>query len=68
MNKLDKKWPKLFTCPTDAEGVAKDDLGAMVFNPFFSNREKMVNDFCEGCWSCDMAEQCPGPGEYRPAK
>jgi hypothetical protein len=56
-------WARLFTCPTDAEGVRKDDLGDTVFNPVFSNKAKMIAD-CEGCADCDMLDECPGPVEY----
>ena len=60
---LDQRWPQLFTCPTDAEGVAKDDLGETVFNPVFSNLEKLRNN-CDGCGECDMILECPGPVGY----
>lgn len=62
--KLDKTWPQLFTCPTDEVGLKKDDLGHSLFNPVFSDREKMVNCGCEGCKDCDMQDECPGPVEY----
>jgi len=66
--KIDKKWPHLFTCPTDIMGIESDDLGSTTFNPVFSNRGKMLNDSCEGCAGCDYndAGECPGPVEYRP--
>jgi hypothetical protein len=68
MGKMNKKWPRLFTCPTDASGLKRDDLGYTLFNPVFSNRENLVNDTCEGCAGCDYkdAGECPGPVEYRP--
>jgi hypothetical protein len=69
MKRLTRKWPRLFTCPTDALGIAKDDLGETVFNPIFSNRAKMIRD-CEACDGCDMGDagECSGPVEYRPLK
>jgi len=64
MSALNKRWPRLFTCPTDAHGLKKDDLGETVFNPVFSNRSKMVNNGCEGCGDCDMKDECDGPVGY----
>jgi hypothetical protein len=64
--KLDQRWPRVFTCPTDETGLKQDDLGAGVYNPVFSNRGKLLNDGCEGCAGCDMREECPGPIEYAP--
>jgi len=64
---LSEKWPRLFTCPTDAAGLKADDLGDTVFNPVFSNRDKLLRD-CEGCSGCDMKGECSGPVEYVPAQ
>jgi len=68
MEKMDQKWPALFTCPTDTRGLAKDDLGENTLNPVFSNRAKLVEDTFEGCAGCDMGDagECSGPVEYRP--
>ena len=34
MSALNKRWPRLFTCPTDEHGLTKDDLGETVFNKY----------------------------------
>jgi len=69
MYKMNKKWPALFTCPTNAKGLEADDLGETLFNPVFSNRGKLIDSTAEGCGSCDCKDsgECPGPVEYRPA-
>jgi len=58
---LDQRRPQLFTCPTDAKGLEGDDLGETLFNPVFSNLEKLRNDTYAGCFECDMILECPGP-------
>jgi len=68
MGKMNEKWPKLFTCPTNTRSLAKDDLGETTINPVFSNRAKLVEDSCDGCAGCDMGDagECSGPVEYHP--
>lgn len=65
--KIEVSYPKVFTCPTTQDEVEADELGDIVINPCFSNREKMLEG-CDGCNSCDIREagECDGPVEYMP--
>ena len=58
-------WPRLFTCPKDGN-FADGDLGMVVFNPVYGNRDDMLQEPDEGCKDCDMVDTCPGPVEYAP--
>jgi len=66
-NEQTAHWPRLFTCPITKEDVERDDLGEIMVNPTFSDKDKMIMNLFEGCLDCDMRDTCLGPVPYVPA-
>jgi hypothetical protein len=59
-------WPHLYTCPAWTRlDLRRNDLGETIFNPVFSDREKLLRA-PGGCLDCDYTEECRGPIEYAP--
>ena len=63
---MDKKWPRLFTCPTTREVLKGNVLGGDLYNPVTSTLEE-IQTSCDGCPDCDMKDECAAPVEYVPA-
>lgn len=62
---MDKKWPRLFTCPTTGEVLKTSVLGGDLFNPVMSTLKEIQSSW-DGCPDCDMKGECAAPVEYVP--